>query len=211
MNLKLQHPPGQPTGILLLSVYRGGEFEPCLARVGSLNQKGHVFGIQVFYLLTWRCLEVVFTFLSIGSEEMVYKVWILKLGHCSWVGHLIPIFAQIFDEISQGCVLKLWIDRHISRDKVYMPWIKSKAFIHAKKNHHDELKGGRKKKPNIFWKSIFHVSMHLFRYRSQITQITQIRQITDHTDHIFGKTKLWCLLWSITELTHPNMEFLCFT
>ena len=72
----------------------------CLARVGSLNQKGHVFGIQVFYLLTWRCLEVVFTFLSIGSEEMVYKVWILKLGHCSWVGHLIPIFAQIFNEIS---------------------------------------------------------------------------------------------------------------
>ena len=100
MNLKLQHPPGQPTGILLLSVSRGGEFEPCLARVGSLNQKGHVFGIQVFYLLTWRCLEVVFTFPSIGSEEMVYKVWILKLGHCSWVGHLIPIFAQIFDEIS---------------------------------------------------------------------------------------------------------------
>ena len=100
MNLKLQHPPGQSTGILLLSVSRGGEFEPCLARVGSLNQKGHVFGIQVFYLLTWRCLEVVFTFLSIGSEEMVYKVWILKLGHCSWVGHLIPIFAQIFDEIS---------------------------------------------------------------------------------------------------------------
>ena len=186
MNLKLQHPPGQPTGILLLSVSRGGEFEPCLARVGSLNQKGHVFGIQVFYLLTWRCLEVVFTFLSIGSEEMVYKVWILKLGHCSWVGHLIPIFAQIFDEISQGCVLKLWIDRHISRDKVYMPWIKSKAFIHAKKNHHDELKGGRKKNlissERVY--SMFpcicsvidhrsHRSDRLDRsHRSQITRIT---------------------------------------
>ena len=221
MNLKLQHPPGQPTGILLLSVSRGGEFEPCLARVGSLNQKGHVFGIQVFYLLTWRCLEVVFTFLSIGSEEMVYKVWILKLGHCSWVGHLIPIlFPNLRWNFTQGCVLKLWIDLHISRDKVCMPWIKSNAFIHAKKKSSWWAQRRQEKKPNIFWKSIFHISMHLFRYRSQIAQITQITQIaqirqitqiTDHTDHIFGKTKLWCLLWSITELTHPNMEFLCFT
>ena len=211
MNLKLQHPPGQPTGILLLSVSRGGEFEPCLARVGSLNQKGHVFGIQVFYLLTWRCLEVVFTFLSIGSEEMVYKVWILKLGHCSWVGHLIPIFAQIFNEISHRGVC--WSFELIDTSlvtKFTCLELNQKHLFMQKKNH-DELKGGKKKKPNIFWKSIFHVSMHLFRYRSQITQITQIRQITDHTDHIFGKTKLWCLLWSITELTHPNMEFLCFT
>lgn len=218
MNLKLQHPPGRPTGILLLSVSRGGEFEPCLARVGSLNQKGHVFGIQVFYLLTWRCLEVVFTFLSIGSEEMVYKVWILKLGHCSWVGHLIPIFAQIFDEISHRGVCWSFelIDTSLVTKFACLELNQTHLFM-QKKNHHDELKGGRKKKPKIFWKSIFHISMHLFRYRSQIaqiTQITQIRQITqitDHTDHIFGKTKLWCLLWSITELTHPNMEFLCFT
>lgn len=137
MNLKLQHPPGQPTGILLLSVSRGGEFEPCLARVGSLNQKGHVFGIQVFYLLTWRCLEVVFTFLSIGSEEMVYKVWILKLGHCSWVGHLIPIFAQIFDEISHRGVC--WSFELIDTSLVTkftcleLNQGTTLAFIHAKK------------------------------------------------------------------------------
>ena len=216
MNLKLQHPPGQPTGILLLSVYRGGEFEPCLARVGSLNQKGHVFGIQVFYLLTWRCLEVVFTFLSIGSEEMVYKVWILKLGHCSWVGHLIPIFAQIFDEISQGCVLKLWIDRHISRDKVYMPWIKSKAFIHAKKIIMMSSKEAEKKnlisseRVYSMFPCICSVIDHR-SHRSHRSDRSDRSQITDHTDHIFGTTKLWCLLWSITELTHPNMEFLCFT
>ena len=198
MNLKLQHPPGQPTGILLLSVSRGGEFEPCLARVGSLNQKGHVFGIQVFYLLTWRCLEEVFTFLSIGSEEMVYKVWILKLGHCSWVGHLIPIFAQIFDEISQGCVLKLWIDRHISRDKVYMPWIKSKAFIHAKKNHHDELKGGRKKNlissERVY--SMFPCICSVIDHRSHRSDRSQI---TDHRSQIT----------QITFLVKQNCDVFC--
>ena len=147
MNLKLQHPPGQPTGILLLSVSRGGEFEPCLARVGSLNQKGHVFGIQVFYLLTWRCLEVVFTFLSIGSEEMVYKVWILKLGHCSWVGHLIPIFAQIFDEISHRGVCWSFelIDTSLMTKFTCLE-LNQKHLFMQKKNHHDELKGGRKKK-----------------------------------------------------------------
>ena len=146
MNLKLQHPPGQPTGILLLSVSRGGEFEPCLARVGSLNQKGHVFGIQVFYLLTWRCLEVVFTFLSIGSEEMVYKVWILKLGHCSWVGHLIPIFAQIFHEISHRGVCWSFelIDTSLVTKFACLELNQTHLFM-QKKNHHDELKGGRKK------------------------------------------------------------------
>lgn len=193
MNLKLQHPPGQPTGILLLSVSRGGEFEPCLARVGSLNQKGHVFGIQVFYLLTWKCLEVVFTFLSIGSEEMVYKVWILKLGHCSWVGHLIPIFAQIFDEISHRGVCWSFelIDTSLVTKFTCLELNQKHLFMQKKKNHHDELKGGRKKKPNIFWKSIFHVSMHLFRYRSQITQITQIRQITQITDHRSHRSHFW--------------------
>lgn len=187
MNLKLQHPPGQPTGILLLSVYRGGEFEPCLARVGSLNQKGHVFGIQVFYLLTWRCLEVVFTFLSIGSEEMVYKVWILKLGHCSWVGHLIPIFAQIFNEISHRGVC--WSFELIDTSlvtKFTCLELNQKHLFMQKKNHHDELKGGRKKNlissERVY--SMFpcicsvidhrsHRSDRLDRsHRSQITQIT---------------------------------------
>ena len=211
MNLKLQHPPGQPTGILLLSVSRGGEFEPCLARVGSLNQKGHVFGIQVFYLLTWRCLEVVFTFLSIGSEEMVYKVWILKLGHCSWVGHLIPIFAQIFDEISHRGVC--WSFELIDTSlvtKFTCLELNQKHLFMQKKIIMMSSKEAEKK--NLF-PCICSVIDHR-SHRSQITQITQIRQITqitDHTDHIFGKTKLWCLLWSITELTHPNMEFLCFT
>lgn len=208
INLKLQHPPGQPTGILLLSVSRGGEFEPCLARVGSLNQKGRVFGIQVFYLLTWRCLEVVFTFLSIGSEEMVYKVWILKLGHCSWVGHSIPIFAQIFDEISHRGVC--WSFELIDTSlvtKFTCLELNQKHLFMKKKNHHDELKGGRKK--NLF-PCICSVIDHI-SHRSHRSDRSHRSQITDHTDHIFGKTKLWCLLWSITELTHPNMEFLCFT
>ena len=187
INLKLQHPPGQPTGILLLSVSRGGEFEPCLARVGSLNQKGYVFGIQVFYLLTWRCLEVVFTFLSIGSEEMVYKVWILKLGHCSWVGHLIPIFAQIFDEISHRGVCWSFelIDTSLVTKFACLELNQTHLFM-QKKNHHDELKGGRKKNlissERVY--SIFpcicsvidHRSHRSHRSdrsdRSQITQIT---------------------------------------
>ena len=122
-----------------------------------------------------------------GLQGMDCKAWSLLLGR-SFDPNFCPNLRWNF---TQGCVLKLWIDRHISRDKVYMPWIKSKAFIHAKKNHHDELKGGRKKKPNIFWKSIFHVSMHLFRYRSQITQIRQIRQIRQITDHRSHRSHFW--------------------
>ena len=185
MNLKLQHPPGQPTGILLLSVSRGGEFEPCLARVGSLNQKGHVFGIQVFYLLTWRCFEAVFTFLSIGSEEMVYKVWILKLGHCSWVGHLIPIFAQIFDEISHRGVC--WSFKLINTSLVTkftcLELNQKHLFMQKKSSWWAQRR--QKKKP---------FSMHLFRYRSQITQITQIRQIrqiTQIVDHRSHRSHFW--------------------
>ena len=201
INLKLQHPPGQPTGILLLSVSRGGEFEPCLARVGSLNQKGHVFGIQVFYLLTWRCLEVVFTFLSIGSEEMVYKVWILKLGHCSWVGHLIPIFAQIFDEISHRGVCWSFelIDTSLMTKFTCLE-LNQKHLFMQKKVIMMSSKEAEKKKPNIFWKSIFHVSMHLFCYRSQIKQITQIRQITQITFLVKQNCDVFCdllLNWPI--------------
>lgn len=218
MNLKLQHPPGQPTGILLLSVSRGGEFEPCLARVGSLNQKGHVFGIQVFYLLTWRCLEVVFTFLSIGSEEMVYKVWILKLGHCSWVGHSIPIFAQIFDEISHRGVC--WSFELIDTSLVTkftcleLNQGTTLAFIHAKKKIIMVSSKEAEKKNLISSErvySMFPCICSVIDHRSHRSDRSDRSQITDHTDHIFGKTKLWCLLWSITELTHPNMEFLCFT
>ena len=142
----------------------------------------------------------------------------LTIKASSWVGHLIPIFAQIFDEISHRGVCWSFelIDTSLVTKFTCLELNQGTmlAFIHAKKKSSWWAQRRQKEKPNIFWKSIFHVSMHLFRYRSQITQIRQIRQIrqiTDHTDHIFGKTKLWCLLWSITELTHPNMEFLCFT
>lgn len=135
-----------------------------------------------------------------GLQGMDFKAWSLLLGR-SFDPNFCPNLRWNF---TQGCVLKLWIDRHISRDKVYMPWIKSKAFIHEKKNHHDELKGGRKK-------NLFPCICSVIDHRSDRSDRSDRSQITDHTDHIFGKTKLWCLLWSITELTHPNMEFLCFT
>ena len=189
MNLKLQHPPGQPTGILLLSVSRGGEFEPCLARVGSLNQKGHVFGIQVFYLLTWRCLEVVFTFLSIGSEEMVYKVWILKLGHCSWVGHLIPIFAQIFDEISHRGVCWSFelIDTSLVTKFTCLELNQKHLFMQKKIIMMSSKEAEKKNLFPCICSVIDHRSHRSHRsdrsHRSQITQIRQITQITDHRSH----------------------------
>ena len=133
-----------------------------------------------------------------GLQGMDFKAWSLLLGR-SFDPNFCPNLRWNF---TQGCVLKLWIDRHISRDKVYMPWIKSKAFIHAKKNHHDELKGGRKKKP---------FSMHLFRYRSQITQITDHTDHTDQTDHTDHRSHRShrSQITQITFLVKQNCDVFC--
>lgn len=121
-----------------------------------------------------------------GLQGMDFKAWSLLLGR-SFDPNFCPNLRWNF---TQGCVLKLWIDRHISRDKVYMPWIKSNAFIHAKKKSSWWAQRRQKKKNLISSERVYsmfpcicsvidHRSNRSHRshrsdrsHRSQITQIT---------------------------------------
>ena len=68
-----------PTGNWLSSLPRGGEFEPCMAGVESLNRL--LSGLHVSYLLVWRCFKVMSTLSwANDSKEKVHKVQVLKLG-----------------------------------------------------------------------------------------------------------------------------------
>ena len=59
----------------------GGEFEPCLGKIGNLNRSVMSFQRNIRVLsLTWRCLKKKSSlWRADGSEVNVCKVWILKL------------------------------------------------------------------------------------------------------------------------------------